>query len=1361
MRSSAAQLDPIEDDGRTIGERYRVLGAIGRGGMAAVYRVHDPQRDREVALKQLLRDAPSARALFEREFYTLATIKHPGIIKAYDYGFDERGPYFTMDLLEGSDVRDVSPMPWRDACHHLRQVAASLALLHARNLVHRDVTPRNVRLTSDSHCKLMDFGALADAGGLSEVVGTPPCIPPEVLEGKPTSIRQDLYALGCLGYYMLTGGHAYPATDTRQLPTHWTRKPPPPSSAIDTHPGSPRALPAIPEDLDQLIRSLMRLEPGARPASAAAVIDRLDVLLGQDAKEDVSVAESYLDSSPLVGREGVNKRARSFLAQTLRGRGVSLTITGPSGSGRTRLLDELAIAAKLQGARVAHIEGQAHARPFSCAAALARKLRASFPALWAEATTEHRTLLEQLLGLDNGAMASVPPTPGDPGQWHVHCHAALRDAFLSFARHHPLALFVDDAHRMDEASVVVLSRLAHETHQYPLLLACSVCDQDEAVSESALSALKSVSQALHCNSLTPRQVETWLASLFDDTPNMTRLSRFLHERADGLPGVLIELLRWLFRRGELRYADGTWALPNEPSQMALPESADERIGARLDLIEPSLRALAEALCMRRGSLPLPLCHALVENTPAAANSASTQEALAAQLDALVQCGVMTSDEQGYRFASERVREHLLKEIAGDKRVALHTRTASVLLGGGNLAPTDQLEAGLHLLEAGDEQGVQLVLEAAYGLTENFFGLGSSVRLLESALSHFKSRGEGDARTLLLLAPLGIAAYTVDRKLDRHDEALLERLDRVAGLSLGRRLARFLGKRLGGLCGLGYAYLRYALSPRRDRPCGFRDLVRIGVSSALTLAGRAAICLDSPRVQHIADVLAPLSSLGKRHSAGYAYAYVEGLLLVTQDGCERVYQHFLELEALIERPGSVRDLPEASRQMVAGGIHYVLGVFESFAGDGKALSRAETLNQSGSQVHRLIAAQIRLQYHGFRGEAEQVWEAYQQVESCAIESGQTWQVETWSAIAINLFSSLWQDVILAKRSLDETRRMERELPSLSRYAITSNAVYQLLRGKPRDCIALYEQVLSEEAPFSRIGWTVSHGLLASAYVAVDEFQKARDACERVLSTAAPEDARYYAMRISVDTSYVLALAGLGDFEAAETYQAEVLARYEATASPFILGTVHETAARVAWMKKNRKAFTHHLKLVGKYFAGVGNAALIARFQRLSDLSAKGDEMTAKIALMREIKTFEAAVSPINDLPLAARHMLAWLMQNAEGFDGYLLVRSNDEPRLVAATSHTDPAPDVFEAVGEALRSVDQDGGETDLETQNATRDRRDSDPSHVFVLFHTDGGKPVGEGALVLVGRSRKSPPVRYELLRAVASQLKRLRELEN
>ncbi|MDD9944278.1 MAG: hypothetical protein OXU20_24760, partial [Myxococcales bacterium] len=62
---------------------------------------------------------------------------------------------------------------------------------------------------------------------------------------------------------------------------------------------------------------------------------------------------------------------------------------------------------------------------------------------------------------------------------------------------------------------------------------------------------------------------------------------------------------------------------------------------------------------------------------------------------------------------------------------------------------------------------------------------------------------------------------------------------------------------------------------------------------------------------------------------------------------------------------------------------------------------------------------------------------------------------------------------------------------------------------------------------------------------------------------------------------------------------------------------------------------------------------------------------------------------------------------------------------------------------------------------ATRDRRDSDPSHVFVLFHTDGGKPVGEGALVLVGRSRKSPPVRYELLRAVASQLKRLRELEN
>src|SRR5262245_7750478 len=104
-----------------IGERYAVSALLGRGGMAQVYRAVDTASAREVALKQLLLpDDATTRAdlaaLFEREFHTLAQLSHPRVIEVYDYGVTPTGPYYTMELLDGGDLRERSPMPWREAC---------------------------------------------------------------------------------------------------------------------------------------------------------------------------------------------------------------------------------------------------------------------------------------------------------------------------------------------------------------------------------------------------------------------------------------------------------------------------------------------------------------------------------------------------------------------------------------------------------------------------------------------------------------------------------------------------------------------------------------------------------------------------------------------------------------------------------------------------------------------------------------------------------------------------------------------------------------------------------------------------------------------------------------------------------------------------------------------------------------------------------------------------------------------------------------------------------------------------------------------------------------------------------------------
>ena len=189
-------------------------------------------------------------AAFEREYQVLAGLDHPRIIRVFDYGVDEVGPYYTMELLEGQDMRKSAPLPYREACLHLRDVATSLSLLHARRLIHRDLSPANVRMTPDGHCKLLDFGALASFGSSRLVVGTPPAIPPEALGGAPLDQRADLYSLGALAYWMLTGRHAYPARHIEELSAlwKWTR-------------AAERGRRRHPKELDALVLSLLSSNP--------------------------------------------------------------------------------------------------------------------------------------------------------------------------------------------------------------------------------------------------------------------------------------------------------------------------------------------------------------------------------------------------------------------------------------------------------------------------------------------------------------------------------------------------------------------------------------------------------------------------------------------------------------------------------------------------------------------------------------------------------------------------------------------------------------------------------------------------------------------------------------------------------------------------------------------------------------------------------------------------------------------------------------------------------------------------------------------------------------------------------------------
>jgi serine/threonine protein kinase len=128
-------------------------------------------------------------ALFEREFYTLAQLSHPSVIEVYDFGVDDAGPFYTMELLEGGDLSTRAPLAFGAACALMMQVCSSLALLHSRRLVHRDISPRNVRCTRDGAAKLIDFGAMVPLGPCERSVGTPAFKPNSAAFGNGCGAR--------------------------------------------------------------------------------------------------------------------------------------------------------------------------------------------------------------------------------------------------------------------------------------------------------------------------------------------------------------------------------------------------------------------------------------------------------------------------------------------------------------------------------------------------------------------------------------------------------------------------------------------------------------------------------------------------------------------------------------------------------------------------------------------------------------------------------------------------------------------------------------------------------------------------------------------------------------------------------------------------------------------------------------------------------------------------------------------------------------------------------------------------------------------------------------------------------------------
>lgn len=263
--------------------RYQIVKELGKGSMGVVYQAHDPQIDRQVALKVLREDRVGGEDFvlrFLKEAKAIGRLSHPNIVTVYDVGRDHGTIYIAMEYLEGEPFNDVirnGRMSLEQNVDIGLQVARTLNYAHSKGIVHRDIKPSNIIFSADGQVKLTDFGIAriedsdaAQQTQAGDILGTPTYMSPEQVIGKSVDGRSDLYSLGVFLYELTVGRRPFLGNNIAAIFRAITHDAPIAPSQID---------PSIPKTLSDLIIKALSKNPDERFQTGTAMCDALKTCL--------------------------------------------------------------------------------------------------------------------------------------------------------------------------------------------------------------------------------------------------------------------------------------------------------------------------------------------------------------------------------------------------------------------------------------------------------------------------------------------------------------------------------------------------------------------------------------------------------------------------------------------------------------------------------------------------------------------------------------------------------------------------------------------------------------------------------------------------------------------------------------------------------------------------------------------------------------------------------------------------------------------------------------------------------------------------------------------------------------------------
>lgn len=695
------------DPARLAGARFRLKRHLGAGASKEVYQAEDRTMTRDVALAFIpgASRRGSTRYSALREVRTTARLEHPNIVTIYDVRQARDATIIVSRLIRGGSAADwvarTEPGPSRvqTAVAIGRQVASALGHAHEHGVVHRDVKPSNILLTSDGRALLADFGValLADiAADAAGVVGSLPYMPPEQAAGGRVDARSDLYALGVSVFELACG--RLPFADRDPVAIRARAGPPPDPRLFE---------PAVPQELAELIAKLLAPAPGDRPESAAEAERALaDITVAAVADRRAWPLPATLEHAadrPFVGREATLEVLRDTWRRTApRSPGLAL-VSGEAGIGKTTLAAAFARECNREGAVVLY--GRCDEDPLVSyqpfVEALIELLDQQPDLERALDQTREPELAE--LGKLVPALRRPTVSPGEEAQRYLLFEAVVELLKASAVRQ-PLVLVLDDLQWAPRPTMLLLRHILRSQPAGRVLVVGTV-RTDDGSAEDALARIRAdlrrgpgPVESVALGGLDSAETGALVSARAGEEAD-GRFVQTLHETTSGNPFFISETLRHL-RGREL----STRSL----ASLGVPEGAKEVIERRLARLRPEAVDLLRTAAVCGRTFRLDVLTELLD-APAARLVGPIEEAMSAGL-------VVEPDIGRFTYCHALVRETLYASLASEtSRARLHLAVGEVLeaLDGGQ-APASELALHFHAGRGvgGAEKAVEYALKAA-------------------------------------------------------------------------------------------------------------------------------------------------------------------------------------------------------------------------------------------------------------------------------------------------------------------------------------------------------------------------------------------------------------------------------------------------------------------------------------------------------------------------------------------------------------------------------------------------------------------------------------------------------------------------